>query len=166
MISDPWDPERPASVILGNWEPVPGPVTWFERGVLQNLAYSADYARQVGRRPVVNPGGVRLLGDGPPQTLDEMIASTRRGVWVNRLSHVGVMDGRTLLLTGTTRDGTFLIENGKISKAIKNFRFTESPFFVFNQLEAWGEPVRASRLVVAPRLRLRGFNFSSLTDAI
>ena len=45
-------------------------------------------------------------------------------------------------------------------------RFTESPFFVFNQLEAWGEPVRASRQVVAPRLMVRDFNFTSLTDAI
>lgn len=76
------------------------------------------------------------------------------------------MDRLTLLLTGATRDGTFLIENGKITKPIKNFRFTESPFFVLNKLDAFGEPVRASRDVVCPRLKVRDFNFTSLTDAI
>lgn len=166
MVSSPWDPDRPASTIGVFWDPIPGPVVWFEGGVLRNLAYSVDYAREKGRQPVINPGGLRLTADGAPQTLEELIASTRRGVWVNRLSHIAVMDHRTILLTGTTRDGTFLIENGEITKPIKNFRFTESPFFVLNQLEAWGEPVRASRFVVAPRLKLRDFNFTSLTDAI
>lgn len=166
MVSDPWDPERPASMITRTWVPVPGSVTWFEAGVLRNLAYSPRYAAQQGVEPVINPGGVRLTAAGPSTSREEMIASIRRGVWVNRLSSVTVMNGRTLLLTGTTRDGTFLIEDGKITKPIKNFRFTESPFFVFNRLEAWGEPVRASRLVVAPRLMLRDFSFTSLTDAV
>jgi predicted Zn-dependent protease len=166
MVSDPWDPDNPTSVIDGAWDPIPAPVTWFEAGVLRNLRYEPAYARQMGRRPVTYVPALRLSAEGSPTSLDDMIASTRRGVWVNRLSHVSVMDDRTLLLTGTTRDGTFLIENGKVTKAIKNFRFTESPFFVLNQLEAWGESVRASRSVVAPRLKLRGFNFTSLTDAI
>ncbi len=165
MASDPRDPERPASTRDPQWRPVV-PVGWFQEGVLRNLAYQPAYARQKGRAPVLNPGGVRLAADGPSQTLDEMIASTKRGIWVNRLTGVDVMNFRTLLLSGSTRDGTFLIENGKITKAIKNFRFTDSPFFVLNQLEAWGEPVRASRNVVAPRLKLRDFNFTSLTDAV
>jgi len=166
MVSDPWDPERPASMMTPDWQPIPGSVTWFERGVLRNLDYPPAYARQKGRTPVLNPGGVRLVAEGPPQTLEEMIASTKRGIWVNRLSNVDIMNRRTVLLTGTTRDGTFLIENGKITKPIKNLRFTDSPFFALNQLEAWGEPVRASRHVVAPRLKLRDFNFTSVTDAV
>lgn len=166
MVSSPWDPERPASTIGPRWKPIPGAVTWFDAGFLRNLAYDDRYARETGREPVIKPGGVRLSAEGPTQTLEEMIAATRRGVWVNRLSHIAVMNDMTLLLTGTTRDGTFLIEDGKITKPIKNFRFTESPFFVLNQLEAFGEPVRASRNIVAPRLKLRDFNFSSLTDAI
>jgi predicted Zn-dependent protease len=166
MISSPWDPERPASMISSSWSPIPGPVTWFEQGVLRNLEYSAAYAEAKGREPVLDPGGVRLEATGPTASLEEMIASTKRGIWVNRLSHVAVMKRRTLLLTGTTRDGTFLIENGKITKPIKNFRFTESPFFVFNKLEMAGEPVRASRDVVAPRLKVRDFDMTSLTEAI
>ena len=165
MASDPGDPERPASTMDQGWRPV-GPVKWFQQGALRNLAYEPDYARQKGRAPVLNPGGVRLAVDGPSQTLEEMIASTKRGIWVNRLWPSGVMNERTLLCTGTTRDGTFLIENGQLTKAIKNFRFTDSPIFALNQLEAWGEPVRASRDVVAPRLKLRDFNFTSLTDAV
>lgn len=166
MVSSPWDPERPASIITSGWSTVPGPVQWFENGVLRNLSYDARYARQKGVEPVLDPGGVRLTAEGEPQSVEEMIASIRRGIWVNRISHVSLMNQRTLLLSGTTRDGTFLIENGRITRPIKNMRFTESPFFVFNQLEAWGEPVRASRQVVAPRLMVRDFNFTSLTDAI
>ena len=165
MISDPWDPERPASPISGDWRPLV-PVPWFQEGILRHLAHDPRYAQAKKTEPVYNPGGARLTAQGPTQTLEEMIASTKRGVWVHRLSHVVPMHLRTLLLTGTTRDGMFLIEDGKVSKAIKNFRFTESPFFVFNQLEAWGEPVRASSQVVAPRLKLRDFNFTSLTDAV
>jgi predicted Zn-dependent protease len=166
MVSSPWDPERPASNIGAGWSPIPGPVPWFEAGILKNLEYDPRYAEQNGVAPVIDPRGVRLTAEGPGQSVEELIASTKRGVWVTRLSHVSVMNQRTLLLTGTTRDGTFLIENGKVTKPIKNFRFTESPFFVLNQLEGWGEPVRASRLVVCPRLKLRDFSFTSLTEAV
>lgn len=166
MVSSPWDPERPATTIGGSWTPIPGPVTWFEDGVLKNLSYSHRYAVQRRRDPVINPGGVRLEAKGGTQRLEEMIASTRRGIWVNRFSHVVTMDPRSLVLTGTTRDGTFLIEHGQITRPIRNLRFTESPFHAFNRLEAWGEPVRASRNVVVPRLMLGDFNFTSLTDAI
>lgn len=167
MVSDPWDPDRPAGTAhAADWLPLPGPVTWFERGVLTNLEYTPAYARELARDPVLDPGGVRLTAEGQTTSLEEMIASTRRGIWVNRLSNVTAMNRRTLLLTGTTRDGTFLIENGKITKAIKNLRFTDSPFFALNRLEAWGTPVRASRSVVAPRLKLGDFDFTSVTDAI
>lgn len=165
MVSDPWDPESPQSTVRSNGEPVDA-VQWFQDGTLRNLSYNHWYAEQKHRDPVVGPENLRLFGRGPTQTLEEMIAGTRRGIWVNRLSHLGVMNRRTLLLTGTTRDGTFLIENGRITKPIKNFRFTESPFFVFNKLEAFGEPVRALGSAVAPRIKVRDFNFTSLTEAI
>lgn len=166
MGSDPWDPERPSPTITSYWTPIPNRVVWFADGVLRNLEYDFWYAQDRGRQPVINPGGARLFATGPTQTLEEMIASTKRGIWVHRLSHIAIMNERTLLLSGTTRDGTFLIENGKVTKAIKNFRFTESPFFVLNKLEAAGEPVRASREIVAPRLKVRDFDFTSLTDAV
>jgi predicted Zn-dependent protease len=75
------------------------------------------------------------------------------------------------LYTGLTRDGTFLIENGKISKAIKNFRFNDSPIFILNNLEAIRPAVRlagteAGGAVVLPPIKVKDFNFSSLSDAV
>ena len=104
MVSSPWDPERPASIITSGWSTVPGPVQWFENGVLRNLSYDARYARQKGVEPVLDPGGVRLTAEGEPQSVEEMIASIRRGIWVNRISHVSLMNQRTLLRAG--RRGT------------------------------------------------------------
>ena len=78
---------------------------------------------------------------------------------------------RTLLYTGLTRDGTFLIENGKISKAIKNLRFNDSPLFMLNNLEAIGPAVRvagteAGGPVVMPPIKAKDFTFTSLSDAV
>ena len=81
------------------------------------------------------------------------------------------VDPRTVLYTGLTRDGTFLIENGKISKSIKNLRFNESPLFMLNNLEALGRTERVAGTeaggdVVMPVLKVRDFNFTSLSDAV
>ena len=167
MVSDPWDPDRPSSPTWDWWVPsTPRKIVWFENGVLKNLEYNPWYAKEKGREPVLSTTGTRLFATGPTETLEEMIAGTKRGLWINRFSNVTLMNSLSLLLSGVTRDGTFLIEDGKITKAIKNFRFTESPFFVFNQLETAGEPVRASRYIVCPRLKVRDFSFTSLTDAV
>ncbi len=166
MVSDPWDPERPGSVMTRQWTPIPEPVVWFEGGVLKNLEYDRQYVQFTGGDVVIAPTGVRVTVDDVAQSLDEMVASTRRGIWVNRLSNITFMNAKTLLLSGTTRDGTFLIEDGRITRSVKNFRFTESPFFALNRLEGAGVPVRASQSIIAPRLKLGDFNFTSLTDAI
>jgi predicted Zn-dependent protease len=84
------------------------------------------------------------------------------------------VDPRTVLFTGLTRDGTFLVENGKITKPVQNFRFNESPIFMLNNLEAMGRPVRVSAsesgnagsAVVVPPIRVRDFNFTSLSEAV
>jgi predicted Zn-dependent protease len=81
------------------------------------------------------------------------------------------VDPRTILFTGLTRDGTFLIENGKITKSIKNFRFNESPLFLLSNLEALGPAVRIAGTeqggpVVMPPIKAKDFNFTSLSDAV
>ena len=86
------------------------------------------------------------------------------------------LDDASLLSTGLTRDGLWLIENGKISKAVKNFRFTESPLFVLNSLEELGAPARVFRPTstyvggltpaIVPPLKARDFSFTSTIDAI
>jgi predicted Zn-dependent protease len=154
-----------------------GPVKWIDRGVLTNLWYPRDYAlRALGENT-----GVRLLTgyrmSGGETTVEEMVRTTRRGLLVTRFSNVRLLDPSSLLATGLTRDGLWLIENGKISKAVKNFRFTESPLFVLNSLEQLGEPVPVFRPVarptsieltpaIVPPLKARDFSFTSLIDAI
>lgn len=79
------------------------------------------------------------------------------------------MNARTLLYTGLTRDGTFLVENGRIVRPVMNMRFNESPLFMLANLEAIGTPVRLagdSSGLVIPALRVRDFAFTSLSDAV
>jgi predicted Zn-dependent protease len=100
-----------------------------------------------------------------------MIANTKRGILVTRFSGIGFppLDMKSFLLSGYTRDGLWLIENGKIAKPIKSFRFTESPFFVLNSVEEIGVPQRIFHPgvpVVVPALKVRDFSFTSLTDAV
>jgi predicted Zn-dependent protease len=84
------------------------------------------------------------------------------------------VDPRTILYTGLTRDGTFLIEKGRITRAVKNFRFNESPIFMLNNLEAMSRSIRVSasesgntgQPIVVPAIRTREFSFTSLSDAV
>jgi hypothetical protein len=81
------------------------------------------------------------------------------------------VDPRTILYTGLTRDGTFLVENGRITRAVQNFRFNDSPLFMLNNLEMLGRPVRlggteAGGSVVMPAIKVRDFNFTSLSEAV
>ena len=71
-----------------------------------------------------------------------------------------------MLLTGLTRDGTFLIENGKITRPLKNFRWNESPLFMLNKIEEIGRAERTAAGQVMPALRVKDFNFTSLSDAV
>jgi predicted Zn-dependent protease len=72
-----------------------------------------------------------------------------------------------MVVTGLTRDGTFLVENGKVARSVKNFRFNDSPLFLLNNLEAIGASVRTEGGgTVVPALRARDFNFTSLSDAV
>ncbi|MBX6331731.1 MAG: TldD/PmbA family protein, partial [Gemmatimonadaceae bacterium] len=155
------------------------PVTWFDKGVLTNLSYDRDYAlRNLNQNaPVRWMMGYRMSGG--TTSIDEMIRTTKRGLLVTRFSNIRLLDGTSLLATGLTRDGLWLIENGKISKAVKNFRFTESPLFVLNAIEQLGVPVPVFRPVknpyeqrvpltpaIVPPLKARDFSFTSTIDAI
>ncbi len=98
-----------------------------------------------------------------------MIETTKRGILVTRFSNLGLQYPPTLLMTGYTRDGLWLVENGKISKPIKNFRFTDSPLFMLNNVEQIGTPQRVfhpETPIVVPPMKVKDFNFSSLADAV
>ena len=163
LVSDPADPLILASPFDAEGMPL-ARQTWIERGVLKQLAYSRFWANKQGKTPTGGANSLRL--EGGTQTLDEIIATTQRGILVTHCWYIRAVDQRTLVYTGLTRDGTFLIENGKIARAIKNFRFNESPLFMLNNLDAIGRPVRTSAGVAMPALRVRDFSFTSLSDAV
>jgi predicted Zn-dependent protease len=157
--------------------PRPGmaPVTWIDHGVLTNLSYDREYALEKlnENAAVRDMTGYRMSGGDT--SVEEMIRTTKRGLLVTRFSNVGLLDAASLLGTGLTRDGLWLIENGKISKAVKNLRFTESPLFVLNSLDQLGPPARVFRPTgtggglgpaIVPPLKARDFSFTSTIDAI
>ena len=168
IYADPFDPQVLAQPFDGDGLPL-GRQVFIENGVLKTLYYSRFWAQKKGVQPTGAP--TSFLMSGGSASVDDMIKSTERGILVTRLWYLREVDPRTILYTGLTRDGTFLIENGKVSKAVKNFRFNDSPLFMLNNLEAIGRPVRlagteAGGAVVVPPLKVRDFNFTSLSDAV
>jgi predicted Zn-dependent protease len=180
VTSDPMDPELGFPPFLG-WR-VYHPVTWFKDGILRELAYSRAYAvkklsKDTGGFPAT--GAFRMHVRGATASIDDMIATTKRGLLVTRFAGISnPLDPVSMMLTGYTRDGLWLIENGKIAKPVKNFRFTESPLFTLNNIEQIGTPRRVFRPdapdrlpdgyapVIVPALKVRDFNFTSLSDAV
>lgn len=168
LISDPADPDLLAQPYDGDGLPL-GRQVWIENGVLRQLYYSRFWAQKNNTAPTGFPSSVKMLGG--TASLDDMIRSTPRGILVTRLWYLREVDPRTVLYTGLTRDGTFLIENGKVAKAIRNLRFNESPLFMLNNLEMVGRPIRiagteAGGAVVMPPIKVRDFNFTSLSEAV
>ncbi len=147
-----------------------------ENGVVKNLVYGRQSAAKMNAKPTghgvsePSPTGeypVNLVMQGGTTSLDEMIKSTERGILLTRVWYVRLVDPTTILLTGMTRDGTFLIENGKLSYGIKNLRFNASVIDMLNNVLALGPSVRAagedSFPAVVPALKVANFNFSSTT---
>jgi predicted Zn-dependent protease len=168
LFSDPADPQLLAQPFDGEGFPISRQV-WIEGGVLKQLYYSRFWAKKQGKQPTGNPSSIKMSGGST--SIEEMIRGTDRGILVTRLWYLREVDPRTILYTGLTRDGTFLIENGKLARSAQNFRFNESPLFMLNNLEALG---RAERLagteqggaIVMPSLKVREFNFTSLSEAV
>lgn len=104
---------------------------------------------------------------GQAQSVEEMIASTERGILVTRLWYIREVDPYEKMPTGMTRDGTFAIEDGKIRGGIRNFRFNESLIHLLQNVEAMGQSVRASGEesvdMVVPAMKVRDFNFTERT---
>jgi predicted Zn-dependent protease len=168
ITADPFDPMILSQPWDGDGLPL-GKQVFIDKGVLKELYYSRFWAKKMNKQPTGAP--TSFIMTGGTTSLEDMIKSTQRGILVTRLWYLREVDPRTILYTGLTRDGTFLIENGKISKAIKNFRFNDSPLFMLNNLEAIGPAVRlagteAGGAVVVPPIKVKDFNFTSLSDAV
>jgi PmbA protein len=112
---------------------------------------------------------MNIVVAGGDSSLEEMIASTQRGILLTRVWYVRDVDPNTKLLTGMTRDGTFLIENGKVTRGIKNLRFNQSVIDMLKNVVEIGQPVLAAGEetfpAVVPPMKIENFRFSSRTKA-
>jgi predicted Zn-dependent protease len=168
VLSDPQDPDLLGQPFDGEGLPLTRQV-WIEKGVLTQLVYNRFWAQKQGKTPTGGASTLKIAGG--PTGRDEMIRSTPRGILVTRLWYLRQVDPRTVLYTGLTRDGTFLIEKGKIARAIRNFRFNESPLFILKNLEAIGPAERVAGSErgggdVMPIVTVRDFTFTSQSDAV
>ena len=163
-------------------------VNLVEKGVIKNVVYARNTAAKMQNSPIsAKVGEVTVTGHGFPlpnemgeapmnivfitpggeQTVDQMIASTERGILITRLWYIREVDPYEKILTGMTRDGTFLVENGKVKQGIRNFRFNQSVIDTLSNVEAMGKALRASGEeafdMVVPAMKVRGFNFTEVT---
>jgi predicted Zn-dependent protease len=169
-VSDPMDRDGPFCPFSPSGTPFDR-TYWIQDGILKNLSYGDDEAIKRQREyGVANPLSVRIQpAEGMKlMTLEEMISTCEKGIYVTRLTG-GYANFRYATFTGVTRDGTWLIEKGKITRPIKNLRYLDSPMFFLNSLEAVGKPELVPGMppsMVLPPLRVRELNFTALADAV
>ena len=150
------------------------PVTWVEKGVLKNLAYTRQYARRQKKDPTPATINNNLVMEGTGMSIDEMVKSTRRGLLVTFFWYIRGVDNQTLLNTGMTRDGLFLIENGQIAGPVQNFRWNMSPIVGYNNITAVGKPVPIHTgesydgpgTALVPPVRIEDFLMTSVSPAV
>jgi len=147
-----------------------------DRGVPKNLVYARTTAKAAGKKPtghgfaLPNEYGeapMNLVFTGGNSSLDEMIASTKRGLLVTRLWYIREVDPYEKIMTGMTRDGLFLVEKGRVASAVRNFRFNQSILEMLRNVELLGPVVRATGEeafeMVVPAMKVRDFHFSEVT---
>ena len=132
-------------------------------GPIEATGHGFPLPNEIGEMPL----NIVVGGSDRPRTIDQMIASTERGLLVTRLWYIREVDPYEKILTGMTRDGTFLIENGRLKNGVRNFRFNQSLISMLSNVEALGAPVRAcgeeSFDMVVPPMKVREFNFTEVT---
>lgn len=134
-----------------------------EDGIVQTLAYGRYWAKQQSTHPT---GGLYpIVMGGSDRSIEELIAETEKGILVTRAWYVRYVNPRTLEVTGMTRDGTFLIEDGKIAYPVKNLRFNQSLPEMLQNISAVGR-VQRCRSGVIPVCKVENFHFSSVTDSV
>ncbi|KAA0021314.1 metallopeptidase TldD-related protein [Antrihabitans cavernicola] len=147
-------------------------VEWVRDGTINALAYPRSAAAEFGTSVAV-PGDNLLLTGGSDATVDDMVAGTERGLLLTTLWYIREVDPTTLLLTGLTRDGVYLVEDGEVRGAVNNFRFNESPLDLLRRVSEVGATVPTlprewkdyfTRTAMPP-LRIPDFHMSSVSQA-
>ncbi len=139
------------------------PVTWVEKGVLKSFANGAGAS--------VNQS---MVQEGSDLSIDDMVSKTKRGLLVTFFWYIRGVDNATLLNTGMTRDGLFLIENGEIVGPVQNFRWNMSPIVGYNNLDLVGKPVPmhtgeaydGNGTALVPPVRINDFYMTSVSPAV
>jgi predicted Zn-dependent protease len=168
LRSDPWSSLVPSSPFDSDGLPRP-PVTWVDGGKLGKLRTSRYWAKKSGR-----PADARYnsyLPTGPrADSVEALISGLERGLVVTRLWYIRMVEPQTVTVTGLTRDGVFLVDKGKISGPVNNFRFNQSVIQMFADTEAYSAPVRVpgegGEPLAAPAIRCKAFRMSSKSDAV
>jgi predicted Zn-dependent protease len=161
-----------ASSVFDNGLPV-GPTDWLRDGVLERLLTTRHSAALTGL-PVAPGGGNLLLDGGGKRSLEELVADTERGLLLTCLWYIREVDPATLLLTGLTRDGVYLVENGEVTGAVNNFRFNESPVDLLGRVTEVGRTERTLprewsdwfTRAAFPAMRVPDFNMSSVSQGV
>jgi predicted Zn-dependent protease len=162
---------RMASV-FDNGAPI-GPTDWIHDGKLAALIQSRYSAGLTGLPFTPWSDNLELVGEGATGSIDDLVASTERGLLLTCLWYIREVDPQTMLLTGLTRDGVFLVENGEVVGAVNNFRFNESPIAMLRRASAigateatlareFGDYFTRTRM---PAIRVDDFNMSSVSQA-
>ncbi len=172
ILSDPAHPLAPSVAFDGEGLPISSHV-WVDKGVLKDLFYSRFWAEKQGKEPTAGPSNIIM--EGGTSTTADLIAGTERGILVTRFWYIRQLDPQTIMITGLTRDGLFLIEKGKVTRAVKNMRWNDSPVVALNNIDGLtpaervvsGEGVGGAGLaLVCPGARVREFTFSSASEAV
>jgi predicted Zn-dependent protease len=187
LRSDPFDPRQPSSPWTGDLLPTSA-INWVDKGVIANLSYDRYWATKTGKAPTPGGGGGfgggrgggggggfgggagSLIMEGGDATVDDLIASVDRGLLITHFWYIRGVNPQTLQQTGLTRDGVFLIEKGKITTPVMNFRFLESPVRLLKNTKRLGQAVRVRGLeggmMIAPALVATDFPLPSISDAV
>lgn len=184
LRSDPSEPGLQATTFLhttSSWQGMSvfdnglptRPIRWISDGVLTDLPRTRNWAARTGTEPAPYVDNLVLEAPGATAGQDELIAGTDRGLLLTCLHYVREVDPKTLLLTGLTRDGVYLVENGEVVGAVNNFRFNESPVSLLGRAIEVGRTERCLprefsdyfTRTAAPWLRIPDFNMSTVSKA-
>ncbi len=179
LRSDPFDPRNPGTPWADGGGRAGGrrgggsgglparKTTWVENGVVKTLSVDRYWAKKTNTQPVPLSGGMILEGSDKP--LETLIAETPRALLVTRFWYIRSVNPQNAMVTGLTRDGVWLVDNGKIVHPVNNFRFNESPVNLLKNLEATSIATPAGSEffpLTVPAIRAHDFHFTSKSDAV
>jgi predicted Zn-dependent protease len=172
LVSDPSDPATPSATYDGEGMPL-RPQKWIDQGRAKDLHVSRYWGEKKGVAPTGHHHVYRLFGEGPnaqAASIDELLRGTKRGLLVTRFWYNRMLEPQTVMITGLTRDGLYLIEDGKITAPVTNFRYNESPITVLKNIDGMTRKTERTPSFAGswyvPALRTHEFTMASPSAAV